>query len=633
MKRKISIILISAMVLLFSQCSSAPEGKEEPVTAFAKPVDAVSRPEASADGESGGISADETSKNDDKAYADAERSLTTEESGFAAKEKEAGTPAEGTAIADAKSPDLSDTMSSGAKTEEAIRPSTSGLKAGFEDDNQQYNYFIHFLDEYNYEAQHIPLDVSERIFLDLTDKNGRSIPNAEITITADGKKLVSGRTHADGTYQFNPSEYSGNYASYNAEINADGFPAKKIKFERNGERTVKIKYDSERIIKEPIPLDILFIMDTTGSMGEEIDRLKLTIELIYLNLSSLPNDVILRFGMVLYKDRYDSYNTEIIPLTADLDKFQDQLSGVEASGGGDQPEDLQQALSDTINGIDWNMAGNAVKLAFIITDAPPHLDYRDQKYKYTDAIHDARAAGIKIHSIGTGGLDINGEYVLRQIAQYTGGKYIFLTYGESGESTGGKVGSVSHHTGSNYQTDKFESIIIHTAKEEIGYLSSTPLPADDPYIEARKIEDEEKSETLTLAFRAAMEQLIDFSSYKISSSETLAVLPIVDETGRPETAEYFTQQFVFSASGNKSFTLVERGDLNALFDEIKLQLSGITEGKNIDEVGELLDADYLVSTQMYKKETQYELFIKLLRVKTGEVLSVTKTRLDEKLGL
>ncbi len=64
-----------------------------------------------------------------------------------------------------------------------------------------------------------------------------------------------------------------------------------------------------------------------------------------------------------------------------------------------------------------------------------------------------------------GGLDLGGEYVLRQISQYTYGTYIFLTYGERGESEGGVAGSVSHHTGANYQTDRLEAIIIRLARQ------------------------------------------------------------------------------------------------------------------------------------------------------------------------
>jgi len=98
-------------------------------------------------------------------------------------------------------------------------------------------------------------------------------------------------------------------------------------------------------------------------------------------------------------------------------------------------------------------------LAFIITDAPAHLDY-GQQYTYAVAARQARRKAVKFFSIGTGGLDIDGEYILRQIAQFTGGK--------KGESEGGHIGSVSHHTASNFQSAKLETIIIRFAKKRAG---------------------------------------------------------------------------------------------------------------------------------------------------------------------
>mgnify|MGYP000208115186 CR=1 FL=1 len=50
--------------------------------------------------------------------------------------------------------------------------------------------------------------------------------------------------------------------------------------------------------------------------------------------------------------------------------------------------------------------------------------------------------------------------MLRQIAQFTGGRYIFLTYGESGESDGGTPATVSHHTGSNWQSRDLDAIVM-----------------------------------------------------------------------------------------------------------------------------------------------------------------------------
>jgi Mg-chelatase subunit ChlD len=318
----------------------------------------------------------------------------------------------------------------------------SGLKAGFADDNRQFNYFVDFLEKYKDRARHIPIDIRERIILKVVDQKSLPLANAEVSIYDANILLFQGKTYSDGSFPFYPSHLGKNRSAYRAAVSYGG-RTRELSVRRTGRRETRIVWDSPRPGISEVPLDIVFVMDTTGSMGEEIERLKRTIELIHLNLTSMTLRTRVRFGMVLYKDRRDEYLTRVIPLTDSLERFREQLADVEASGGGDHPEDLQAALEKTMKRIEWNTSG--VRMAFIITDAPPHLDY-GQQYTYVDAVMDARRKGVKVFSVGTGGLNLDGEYVLRQISQYTLGKYIFLTYGERGESEGGVEGSVSHHS-------------------------------------------------------------------------------------------------------------------------------------------------------------------------------------------
>ena len=536
-------------------------------------------------------------------------------------------------------------------------PQASGLKAGYADDNKQYGYFLDFLEEYG-DVPHLPLAVEERIIVNIVDREGKSVPNAAVSIVPAGESgsdiespLATGKSLSDGTFYFYPSDHQTDAESFEVTVSVQQ-KRMTATITRNGARTITIPYAFSRTVPEPIPLDIMFIMDTTGSMGEEIQRLKTTIELIHLNLSSLSIKPRVRFGMVLYKDRGDEYITKRIPLTDDLGSFRQSLDQVEASGGGDTPEDLQAALDEAVNNSSWNR--NGIRLGFIITDAPPHLDY-DQNVTYPDAARTAKEKGIKLFSVGTGGLDITGEYILRQISQYTAGKYIFLTYGETGESEGGAPGSVSHHTGTNFQTDKLESIIIRFAKQELSYLSDKPIETEEPYFEAAKIEEEEREDTLRTLFSLALEQLRDFSTYRIDEQTPTAVIPIIPSLGAPgdgssaggsndsvgedigtgikADAEYFTEQLLFSAVEQKQFRLVERKNVQQILEELKLQLTGLTDESDAVEVGKLLNAEMIISGTLYQKSDEYELFLKLLRVETGEILSVTKASVDTALGL
>ncbi len=511
-------------------------------------------------------------------------------------------------------------------------PSQSGLKAGYSDDNRQYGYFLNFLDEFAYQVTPLDLDVSERILFSVIDSDEKPVRGAEITVTGS-KFSRKGVSLADGTYQFNPPSESRDESFTISVVPGEEYPGvvKTLEVDRNGPRTVTISIDSGRIIPDPIPMDIVFVMDTTGSMGEEIERLKNTIQIIHMNLTSLSVSAEVRFGMVLYKDVEDEYRTRVIPLTDDLYRFQNELNKVTALGGGDTPEDLEAALDGLIHGMEWNPDG--IQLAYIITDAPPHLDY-NSSYTCGDAARDGRAQGLKIYGIGTGGLDLQGEYILRQIAQYTSARYIFLTYGsETGESGGGAAGSVSHHTGSNWNADKLESIIIRFAREELSYLTNIPLTDEDPWFQADKIDTEETEETLATLFDQAVEQLLDFSTFPVTLRTPLAVLPFQADEEFGATAEYFNEHFILSAGKNDRISLAERKEIGQIMAELEFQNMGLTEEGRVGEIGALLNAEVLIAGNLFQKSGKYEIFLKLLRTETGEILSVTRAVLDPELGL
>ncbi len=506
---------------------------------------------------------------------------------------------------------------------------SSGLRAGFADDNKQFNYYLSFLEKYKSSVNHYPLNINERIHFIVQDAAGKPICNADVAVYAGNKLLTSGKTYADGSFFFFPSLYDPQLNEFSIRYTYQQHTVEKI-FSRNDKRLQPLRTDRNRTPWQEIPLDILFILDTTGSMGEEINRLKTTIDLIHLNLTSLKPQARVRFGMVLFRDKQDEYTTKVIPLTEDVALFQKELQQVSADGGGDTPEDLQTALKVAIEEIDWNPHG--IRLGFIITDAPPHLDY-GQTYTYLDAARDAKKQGIKLFSVGTGGLDLMGEYILRQISQFTYAKYIFLTYGEKGESDGGKPGSVSHHTGSNYQTDKLEAIIIQLAKEELAQQMDKPLEEPEDYFTA-KVGNEKKDETLTELFKQAISQLQDYSSIKIDPKNVLAVLSLTTkETMLEANAEYLTEMMTLATKTFKTFTLAERVDLQKIAHELGVQQSGLVADSLTVKMGAFLGAQLLLTGNLYEKMNDYEVFLKLLWVETGELLSITRLKIDRRLAL
>jgi hypothetical protein len=336
---------------------------------------------------------------------------------------------------------------------------------------------------------------------------------------------------------------------------------------------------------------------------------------------------------VAYRDRGDDYVTRKITLTDNLDLFQKHLDKIEAGGGGDEPEDLQSALRDAIQDMPWN--DNGVRACFIITDAPPQL-YKDQTYNYSSASLEAKQKSIKIFSLGCGGLDLQGELILRQISQLTGGKYIFMTYGEKGESDGGKTGTVSHHSGSNFETDKLEALVIRFIKEELQYLSDQKIELADEFFEAIRNDDESSEETVNKLMTMSLSQLIDYSSVRLEDQITTAVmtLNVQDSTlNLKADVDYFTQHLVMSVSRNKKFQLVERQHIENILKEQDLQMTDLVDEQTCVKVGLLAGAKLLLMGTVFNKDKQYEVFLKLIKVETGEILSVTKLKIDKRLGV
>ncbi len=623
--RKRAAFFLLCILIIYAGCSSAQkEAIKTPAT--------ETKDELSAEG----TSSDAVSDSDTAKPAEPSAIKAREEEKAEAAEKSAGIAAAKKSKKDGGGKAYAAESYAGAPSKELGRksapvPEASGLKAGYADDNKQYNFFIQFLEKYKKDVTSFPIAIEERIVLRVKDGRGKSIPNARVSVRDAKKKLlVEGRTYADGTFLFFPSEYDKKIETYHAIVTT-GQQSKDITFPRKGKREIEIVWDGERQAMTRIPLDLLFVMDTTGSMGEEIARLKSTIEIINMNLASMAAKPRIRFGMVLYRDQGDDYVTKVIPFTDNLDAFRTELDKVEAGGGGDGPEDLQSALKDAIGAVKWNSDG--IRLAFVITDAPAHLNY-NQDYTYVSAAHDARKQAIKIFTVGTGGLDISGEYILRQVSQYTYARYIFLTYGERGESEGGKEGSVSHHTGTNFQTDKLETIIIRFAREELAFLSDSPLEEGDDYFQAKKIADEKKEETLSKLFDMAIPQLVDYSSWGIEPGTTASIVPLsVTEGISALNAEYFTEQMSIALSRNKVLKMVERKDIQKILKELELQNTGIMDEETAAKFGKMVGAKILVSGTIYSRKDFYEVFLKLLRVETGEVLAVTKLKLDRELGL
>lgn len=127
----------------------------------------------------------------------------------------------------------------------------------------------------------------------------------------------------------------------------------------------------------PTRLELVFVLDTTGSMGGLIDGAKQKIWGI-VNEVMRESHSSVRIGLVAYRDRGDQYLTQVLPLTEDLDRAYTTLMDFRADGGGDGPEDVRTALAESVYKLNWSPAADDLsQVLFLVGDAPPHDDYND----------------------------------------------------------------------------------------------------------------------------------------------------------------------------------------------------------------------------------------------------------------
>lgn len=326
-------------------------------------------------------------------------------------------------------------------------PKEGPLKAGSTDDNADFKGYLQFLAGWTSRpevaGQYQPLVVEGREYVRVLDSDGQPIPSALVHVrdAGDRRELWRARTYGDGRAPFYPKiwgaqvQTSGRYA---VEVEAEGST---MTLEWDGASELVVRTPLARKQK-PLGLDVLFLIDTTGSMGDEIQQVKSTLLAVTGKVKGLRQDLDLRYGAVLYKDTRDEYVTMAYPFTADVATFNTALQTVTAGGGGDFPESLNQGLERAVSGVEWKP--EAAKLIFLIADAPPQMRLKGDVL-YGDSAIQAVARGIRLHSVAASGLDELGTLVLRQLAQLTRGKFIFIEYGgtQATAASHGVTGPVS----------------------------------------------------------------------------------------------------------------------------------------------------------------------------------------------
>ena len=171
---------------------------------------------------------------------------------------------------------------------------------------------------------------------------------------------------------------------------------------------------------EPIDAEVVFVLDTTGSMSGLIEGAKQKIWSIAGGIIQRAGGEV-RIGLVPYRDRGDEYVTRLFPLTNNLDQVYSDLQLFKAAGGGDMPESVNQALHEAVARIQWSESPRVMRTIFVVGDCPPHMDYQDD-VKYQESCAIAAKKDIVVNTVQCGG-QASTTPIWREMARLTNGGF------------------------------------------------------------------------------------------------------------------------------------------------------------------------------------------------------------------
>lgn len=440
-KKLISLMTAIIVALSAAGCSAADQTTAETVTAGDAPASAAA-PSAATGSSKGTASVPASSGSDPiglegdsptndyrgEMFADAEAGVTE-----GAKKADSIAFAETAGKADALSPAEVEKKSED-KAEEImpddppevppVQPEAGLLTAGEWKDNLNWGFFTNLVNTGAVFFPSFGIDPRNRIAVTIHDSADKPVANAKAALLDKDKNVLwQGVAGKDGiVYLFADNAGSGAFV----EVESGG---KKQSFEvsrtsSSGDQSTALATGMEMTVTFDgssdiyTDNDIMFILDTTGSMGDEM----MFLQKEFTAITKAVGTDHTRYSVNFYRDKGDDYVTKCFDFTDNISELQQKLNNETADGGGDLPEAVAEILTETIQKSSWGE--KSVRLAFLILDAPPHEEKADE---VAAAVKLAAQKGIRLIPVVSSNSDRNTELFARAAAITTGGTYVFLT--------------------------------------------------------------------------------------------------------------------------------------------------------------------------------------------------------------
>jgi hypothetical protein len=261
----------------------------------------------------------------------------------------------------------------------------------------------------------------------LSDKNNLDLAFAKVElINKDKKRVWQTYSNQDGMVYLWPSLFENSDYKLSEHELLISINEKQQNIKDFSSFINSKKYLNTNLETKPNPLlEIAFIVDATGSMGDEIRYLQSELTDVINRIQKRNRCLQIKTGSVFYKDHGDDYVTRVLPLSFNPATTVNFIGEQSAGGGGDFPEAIDVALEQGLSQLGWSNQHNP-KIMFLVLDAPPHQDEASKK-TMRKAILKASELGIRILPITASGIDKTTEFLMKYLALSTGGEYVYIT--------------------------------------------------------------------------------------------------------------------------------------------------------------------------------------------------------------
>lgn len=355
-------------------------------------------------------------------------------------------------------------------TEPQVQPEAGLLTAGEWNDNTHWDFWLGLAQnqEWSQSMGLWGMNTQQRIAVKLTGPSGPLSDTPVVLRDAQTQKvLFQARTDNQGmAYVFKNWADQSKVAIQNEPVTTSNDLEILVNQGQNtlthvlksGETSVSL---TSEVAQEPaVNADLMLVVDTTGSMGDELEYLKQELKNVASRIGDLSRkDLTLRLSTNFYRDTTDEYVVRPFPFSTDSNTVATQLSAQSAGGGGDFPEAVDYALVDAIDEHQWSDTAKA-RLLFLVLDAPAHQS-SEVLNRLRTSVERAAAKGIRIIPVASSGIDKDTEFLLRALSITTGGRYVFLT-----DDSGIGGGHIEPTVG-KYTVEKLNDLMVRVATEYI----------------------------------------------------------------------------------------------------------------------------------------------------------------------